>query len=103
METHLMETVDESHIHEGERRQKPLSRGSKPSLLLTIAALFYILLWSSAFIATKIGVTHSPPLTLLAVRFLSAALLMALFARRGKLQCPQGWIAWGRLALFGFF
>jgi len=59
METHLMETVDEIHVHEGKRRQEPLSRGSKPSLLLTIAALFYILLWSSAFIATKIGVTHA--------------------------------------------
>jgi len=32
-------------------------------------ALVYILLWSSAFIATKVGVTHSPPLTLLAARF----------------------------------
>ncbi len=96
-----METVDEIHVHEGKRRQEPLSRGSKPSLLLTIAALFYILLWSSAFIATKIGVTHSPPLTLLAVRFLCAALLMALLAWIGKLPCPQGWLAWGRLALFG--
>jgi hypothetical protein len=32
-------------------------------------ALVYILLWSSAFIATKVGVTHSPLLTLLAARF----------------------------------
>jgi len=103
MEAHLMETVDDNHVHKGEQQQEPISRGSNSSFLMTIAALFYILLWSSAFIATKIGVTHSPPLTLLAVRFLSAALLMALFARRGKLQCPQGWIAWGRLALFGFF
>ncbi|MBA2393682.1 MAG: DMT family transporter [Ktedonobacteraceae bacterium] len=73
----------------------------KRSPLVTIVALFYILLWSSAFIATKIGVTHSPPLTLLSVRFLCAALLMGLLAWGKKLPLPQGWSAWGRLALFG--
>ncbi len=73
----------------------------KRSPLVTIVALFYILLWSSAFIATKIGVTHSPPLTLLSVRFLSAALLMGLLAWGKKLPLPRGWSAWGRLALFG--
>jgi hypothetical protein len=73
------------------------------SPLITIVALFFILLWSSAFIATKVGVTHSPPLTLLADRFFAAALLMALLARVWRLPRPQGWSAWGRLALFGLF
>jgi len=95
-----MDTIDDIPL-----RETPQSRSIapivKPSLLTTIVALFYILLWSSAFIATKIGVTHSPPLSLLAARFLAAALLMALFALFLKLPRPQGWSAWGRLALFG--
>lgn len=74
---------------------------SKRSPLITAVALFYILLWSSAFIATKVGVTNSPPLTLLATRFLAAALIMALFATILRLPLPKGKAAWGRLAVFG--
>jgi len=64
-------------------------------------ALLYVVLWSSAFIATKVGVTHSPPLTLLAVRFLCAAAVLVGLARARGLAAPDGWAAWGRLALFG--
>ncbi|HET8844022.1 MAG TPA: DMT family transporter [Ktedonobacteraceae bacterium] len=95
-----METIDESHAQKREYHPLPAHR-RKPSLLLTCAALLYVLLWSSAFIATKIGVTYSPPLSFLAVRFLCAALLMVVFAWIGKLSFPQGWRAWGKLALFG--
>jgi len=105
METQAMETIGDSQVGEVERQQEPAnlsSRKSKHSFLMTIAALFYILLWGSAFIATKVGVTHSPPLTLLTVRFLCAALLMGLLAWIGKFSWPRGWSAWGRLALFGF-
>jgi len=84
-----------------QERKGSVKTPTKHSPLITIVALFYILLWSSAFIATKVGVTHSPPLTLLAARFLAAALLMALLARVWRLPRPQGWSAWGRLALFG--
>jgi drug/metabolite transporter (DMT)-like permease len=98
-----METADEQiHITEAQpvtsTRISPLL---KRSPLITVVALFYIVLWSSAFIATKVGVTHSPPLTLLATRFLTAALIMALLAWILKLPLPQGRAAWGRLALFG--
>lgn len=74
---------------------------TKPSPLIIAVALFYIVLWGSAFIATKVGVTYSPPLTLLAIRFLVAALLMAIVAGLWRLSLPQGWRAWSRLALFG--
>ncbi len=99
-----MEMADDQQIRIAEEKLEPTDSivpSGKRSPLVTIVALFYILLWSSAFIATKIGVTHSPPLTLLSVRFLSAALLMGLFAWIGKLPLPRGWSAWGRLALFG--
>ena len=98
-----MNTMGEStHKHKVQQRQiehAPLP--TKRSLLITGVALFYILLWSSAFIATKIGVTHSPPLTLLAARFLAAALLMTILVWICRLPRPQKWSSWGRLALFG--
>ena len=71
------------------------------SPLIVAVALFYILLWGSAFIATKVGVTYSPPLTLLSIRFLVAALLMGLLAWVWHVPWPRGWAAWGRLSLFG--
>ena len=98
-----METADKQLLT-GETQTtatKSISPLLKRSPLTTIVALFYIVLWSSAFIATKVGVTHSPPLTLLSVRFLTAALIMALLAWILKLPLPQGRAAWGRLALFG--
>ncbi|MDQ2783638.1 MAG: EamA family transporter [Chloroflexota bacterium] len=76
-------------------------RGTEQSRVAVAVALLYILLWSSAFIATKVGVTHSPPLTLLSVRFLCAAAILAVIARVRGLPAPQGRAAWGRLALFG--
>ncbi|MCA1669249.1 MAG: EamA family transporter [Thermomicrobia bacterium] len=75
-------------------------QGGRPLIVVPVA-LLYILLWSSAFIATKVGVTHSPPLTLLAVRFLCAAAILAALARARGLPAPCGRAAWGRLALFG--
>ncbi|HEY5002635.1 MAG TPA: DMT family transporter [Ktedonobacteraceae bacterium] len=99
-----MELADDQQAQTAEKRPEATDHivsAGKRSPLVTIVALFYILLWSSAFIATKIGVTHSPPLTLLSVRFLSAALLMGLLAWGKKLPLPHGWSAWGRLALFG--
>ena len=71
------------------------------SVVVTLIALLYILLWSSAFIATKIVVLHGPPLTVLAARFLLASALLALLARARRLHWPTGYRAWGRLALFG--
>jgi len=103
-ETLLMDTTHDGvqKIQEGRQKQRDDNAPSgRPSLFVTVVALFYILLWSSAFIATKIGVTHSPPLTLLSTRFLVAGLLMAMLAWLRKLPRPQGWNAWGRLALFG--
>jgi drug/metabolite transporter (DMT)-like permease len=105
METQLMETADEgiqaNEIEQLEKTTPNTTSTSKRSPLVIGVALFYILLWSSAFIATKVGVTHSPPLTLLAVRFLVAALVMALFALLFRVSWPRGRAAWGRLAIFG--
>lgn len=74
-------------------------RGASP--VTNGVALAYIALWSSAFIATKVGVSNSPPLTLLVVRFLTAAAIMAGIAAWRGLLAPRGARAWTQLALFG--
>ena len=95
-------------IREGERHTKEIYQEQQASTMITkhtpltiVVALCYILLWSSSFIATKVGVTYSPPLTLLSARFLVAALLMTLLAYTWRLPRPRGWSSWSRLALFG--
>lgn len=72
-----------------------------PRLIVVAVALCYILLWSSAFIATKVGVTHSPPLTLLTVRFLVAGVILAALARARGLRWPRVRADWTRLIVFG--
>jgi drug/metabolite transporter (DMT)-like permease len=77
------------------------ARLARRSPVVVAVALLYILLWSSSFIATKVVLRHSSPLTLLTARFLVAACIMALLARMRGVPCPQGRSAWRRLALFG--
>lgn len=77
------------------------ARLARHSPAVVAVALLYILLWSSSFIATKVVLRYSPPLTLLAARLLVAACIMALLARMRGLSRPQGRVAWRRLALFG--
>jgi drug/metabolite transporter (DMT)-like permease len=83
----------------GATRDVPASRGH--SLVVTAVALLYILLWSSAFIATKVGVTHSPPLTLLSARFLVASAVLLLLARMRGQRRPRIRQDWTALMLFG--
>ncbi|MGI8857757.1 MAG: DMT family transporter [Thermomicrobiales bacterium] len=77
------------------------ARLARHSPIVVAVALLYILLWSSSFIATKVVLRHSPPLTLLAARFLAAACIMAVLARLWGGSRPRGRAAWRRLALFG--
>lgn len=49
---------------------------------IAVVGTAFSFVWSSAFIAGKIGMTSTGPLTLLSLRFLLAGLLLALFAPR---------------------
>ncbi len=81
---------------------RPRVVAPEPTIPASAIALLYILLWSSAFIATKVGVSHSPPLTLLSARFLVAGALLALLVRARGLTWPNHWRDWVALMLFGF-
>ncbi|WP_054475206.1 DMT family transporter [Photorhabdus heterorhabditis] len=50
----------------------------KENLKILLMAILFSVLWSSAFIAGKFGIESSPPLFLLAIRFLLAGLFMIL-------------------------
>lgn len=68
------------------------------------ALLFVIaLIWSSSFLAIKIGVESLPPYTLTATRLLIAAVVLFLFALVGRYQLPRDLRSWGIFALIGMF
>jgi drug/metabolite transporter (DMT)-like permease len=61
---------------------------------LISALLTVYLVWGSTYLALKVGVAHLPPLTLNAVRFLTAGLLLyAWCAARRRWRPERGWRA----------
>src|SRR5881227_2933641 len=59
---------------------------------LPLAIGLFCLLWSYAFVAGKIGVTHCPPLILLAARFsLAGILILGITAMRGEAWSSLTW------------
>jgi drug/metabolite transporter (DMT)-like permease len=67
------------------------------------AAIFYIVLWASAYVPSKVGATESPPYWFLVVRFLLAGTLMLLIAlvlRRPFPRDARAWLAFAALGIF---
>jgi len=48
--------------------------------LATPLAVFYVVLWASAYVPSKLGATAAPPLWFLVARFLAAGLIMSVIA-----------------------
>jgi drug/metabolite transporter (DMT)-like permease len=68
-----------------------------------IVAIFYIFLWASAYVPSKVASLQSPPLWFLAARFLTAGLLLtalALVLRRPFPATPRAWLGALVLGLF---
>lgn len=68
-------------------------RSPTPALyLIVVAGVAFSLLWTSAFIAGKVGLDHAGPLSLLSVRFLLAGALLGGLCRLlgQKLQLQHG-------------
>jgi drug/metabolite transporter (DMT)-like permease len=66
------------------------------------AALFYIFLWASAFVPSKIGVLESSPLWFLVVRFAVSGAIALVFALAAGARLPRtrrDWIALGALGI----
>lgn len=58
----------------------PSPRSPSGGTFAAIAPWLFVVVWSTGFIATKIGLRDSPPLTLLAMRFGVAALVLVFLA-----------------------
>lgn len=69
----------------------------------TAAAIFFVFLWGSAFVPSKIGVLESSPLWFLAVRFAVSGLLALAIARGLAAPWPRGRRAWTQIVLLGLF
>jgi drug/metabolite transporter (DMT)-like permease len=67
----------------------------------TAAAIFFVFLWGSAFIPSKIGVLASSPLWFLAVRFAVSGAIALAIARGLGSPWPQGRRAWTLIVLLG--
>jgi len=67
----------------------------------TAAALFYIFLWASAYVPSKIGVVESSPLWFLAVRFAASGAIAIVIARALGARFPRTPREWGVVALLG--
>jgi drug/metabolite transporter (DMT)-like permease len=67
----------------------------------TALALLFSFIWSSAFIAVKISLQSSPPLFLMASRFLVAGAVLVVFAHMRGTRLPVQPRQWWPLALLG--
>jgi drug/metabolite transporter (DMT)-like permease len=69
-------------------------------ILVRLAPVVFVLIWSTGFVGAKFGLPYSPPFTLLAIRMSLAAVLLALIAyavRAPRLNAAQA----GRSILIG--
>jgi drug/metabolite transporter (DMT)-like permease len=78
-----------------------MSTSGSHSPRVVAIAILYVALFSSAFMAIRIGVRSCPPLTLLMVRSLLAAAIVGGIARWLGLAWPATRVAWGRLIILG--
>lgn len=69
---------------------------------LLIPALF-VVLWSSGFIAAKVGVRDAEPLTFLTMRFALVAVLMVIIAMAMRAPWPRNGRELGHIAVTGIF
>lgn len=67
----------------------------------TLLALLFSLLWASGFVAIKIALRDSPPLLLMASRFLVAGAGLLGWAGLRGLALPRTWAGWRPIAVLG--
>lgn len=67
----------------------------------TAAAIFFVFLWGSAFVPSKIGVLASSPLWFLVIRFAVSGALALAIARAAGAPWPRGRRAWTLVLLLG--
>lgn len=77
------------------------SRDAPAAFAALSLPLLFILLWSSGYVAGRLGLAHTGPFTLLTLRFGLAALVLLIVALASRAPWPRGIRAWGHLAMAG--
>ena len=71
------------------------------STLARVAPGIFVLLWATGFLVAKLGVPYAQPLTILAMRFVLAAIMMAGVAFIMRAPWPRSWRRIGHIAVIG--
>lgn len=69
--------------------------------LARVAPGIFVLLWATGFMIAKLGVPYAQPMTILAIRFVLAAIMMAGVAFIMRAPWPRSWRRIGHIAAVG--
>src|SRR5688500_2037360 len=69
--------------------------------LARVAPGIFVLLWATGFLIAKLGVPYAQPMTILAIRFVLAAAMMASVAFVMRAPWPRSWRRIGHIAAVG--
>jgi len=69
--------------------------------LARVAPGIFVLLWATGFLIAKLGVPYAQPMTILAMRFVLAAIMMATVAAVTRAPWPRSWRTIGHIAVIG--
>jgi drug/metabolite transporter (DMT)-like permease len=76
-----------------------MSEGRFQNLLPVLGPVVFLVLWSGGFIAVRIGLLDTGPLTFLVVRYLIVLAVLVPFAIARRPALPARWSAWVHLAV----
>ncbi|MEZ5832489.1 MAG: DMT family transporter [Dongiaceae bacterium] len=71
------------------------------NVLARVAPGIFVLLWATGFLIAKLGVPYAQPTTILAIRFVLAAIMMATVAAVTRAPWPRSWGRVGHIAMIG--
>ncbi|WP_119303527.1 DMT family transporter [Dongia deserti] len=71
------------------------------SALARVAPGIFVLLWATGFLIAKLGVPYAQPMTILAMRFVLAAIMMASVAMLMRAPWPRSWKRISHIAVIG--
>src|SRR5689334_25173878 len=71
------------------------------SALSRVAPGIFVLLWATGFLIAKLGVPYAQPMTILAMRFVLAGIMMATVAAVTRAPWPRSWRTIGHIAVIG--
>ncbi len=69
--------------------------------LARVAPGIFVVLWATGFLIAKLGVPYAQPMTILAMRFVLAAIMMAAIAAAMRAPWPRSWKRIGHIAIVG--